>query len=229
MLNEVFRAKEILEKPGILRIGVDLDANVVDLMDPAHQLIKETLGVDVEQRLKEGPADFFLEQWPEIQSIPGGPEFVMRIYEEPFVYEEAKPIPGSVEVLNKWKQEDHEIWFISARPKKTLEQVTITWLDKYNLGWGKEKLLLFSSEKSRIEFKENEAKRLKLHVFIEDHGPTVKVVDSSSMMVKLVLAYSWNVNENIGFESAFIYNQDWQEMDRVIQGMSRWHYFLTRR
>lgn len=212
-----------------MRIGVDLDANVVDLMGPAHQLIKETLGVDVEQRLKEGPANFFLQQWPEIQAIPGGPEFIKAIYEEPSIYEEAKPILGSVEVLNRWKQEGHKIWFISARSKKTLKQITMTWLGEYNLGWGKRNLLLFSSEKSRIEFKKNEAKRLKLHVFIEDHAPTVKAADSLSMMVKLVLAYSWNVDEDIGFESAFVWNQDWQEMDRVIQEISRWHYFLSRK
>lgn len=220
MLKEVFVPKEIKETPGILRIGVDLDGNVDEIDTWICRLIKRGLGVKID--LKKGVINFWLDKLPEIQQIPGGPAFVNQIFEKSFIYETARPIPGAVETLNKWRDQSHQIWFITARSKESLDQITFDWLDRHDLGWTKNRVLF--SEGDRVDFKAWEVERLRLHIFIEDHAQTVRAAKSPSMMVKLVLKYPWNVAEEIGPQAFRVNN--WQEIDKIIQDASRWHYFL---
>ncbi|MBU3957382.1 hypothetical protein KKI19_03880 [Patescibacteria group bacterium] len=224
---EIIFPKENKETPpGVLRIGVDLDANVDEIDTWVCRLVKRGLGVDIKKKLEdEGSTNFWLHQWEEIRNIPHGPDFVKEIFKRTFVYECARPIPNAIETLNKWKEQEHQIWFITARTKDALYQVTLEWLEKNNLGWAKNRLLMPQSlEKDRVRFKNSEAQRLDLHFFIEDHAETVKAVTPSSLIRNLVLEYSWNVTEDIGSQSAYVEN--WQEIDRIVQEASRWHYFL---
>ena len=220
---EIVFPKEIKETPGILRIGVDLDGNVDEIDTWTCRLIKRGLGVKVD--LRKGVINFWLDKLPEIQQIPGGPAFVNQIFEKSFIYETAKPIPGAVETLNKWKDQNHQIWFITARPKESLDQITFDWLDRNGLKWAKDKVFFreFWGE-DRTQFKADKAAMLNLHVLIEDYADTVRMCHSSLMMVKLVLKYPWNVTEVIGPQAVRVNN--WQEMDKIIQDTSRWHYFL---
>lgn len=231
-MSEILKPQIVFPKenketpPGVLRIGVDLDANIDEIDTWVYRLVKRGLGVDIKKKLKdEGSTNFWLHQWEEIRRIPHGPNFVKELFKRPFIYEYARPIPGAIETLNKWKEQGHEIWFITARTKDELYQVTLEWLEKNNLGWAKNRLLMPpSSEKDRVKFKKNEAQRFGLHFFIEDHAETVKTVTPSSLIRNLVLKYSWNIAEDIGLQSAYVEN--WQEIDRIIQEASCWHYFL---
>lgn len=223
MLKEVFIPKEIKETPGILRIGVDLDGNVDEIDTWTCRLIKRGLGIKVD--LRKGVINFWLDKLPEIQQIPGGPAFVNQIFEKSFIYETAKPIPGAVETLNKWKDQSHQIWFITARPKESLDQITFDWLDRNGLEWAKDKVFFREFwDEDRTQFKADKAAILNLHFFIEDHAETVRAVTPSSLIRNLVLEYPWNVTEDIGSQSAYVKN--WQEIDRIVQEASCWHYFL---
>lgn len=221
MSKEIFVKKEIKEtEPRILKIGVDMDANVDEIDTWVCRLVKRGLGIDIREKLKKGPTNFWLDQWPEIKAHPRGPAFVRELFRRTFIYETARPVPGAVETLNKWRKQGHEIWFITARTKEVLGQVTLEWLEKNNLGWAKERLLMRqTSAEDRIEFKARQTQRLDLHFFIEDHAETVRMISSDSMINKLVLKYSWNIAEDIGDKSKFVKN--WQEIDGIVQNASR--------
>ena len=51
--------------------------------------------------------------------------------EDSHLYLHAKPIEGSIEQINKWYDEGHNITFFTAREEKDRE-VTILWLQKYS-------------------------------------------------------------------------------------------------
>ena len=224
MSKEIFILREIGETmPGVLRVGVDLDANVVEIGTLVYRLIKRRFGIDIRSKLEEGPTDFWLDRWPEIQSIPHGPAFIEEIFGKPFIYENARPIPGAVETLNKWRSQGHQIWFMTARPEGTLGQTTLDWLEENNLPWARNRVLF--SDGDRANSKARQADELDLNIFIDDHAPTVKMVGSSLMMAKLVLRYSWNISGDIGNQAIFV--SSWREMDKVVQDASRWHFFLT--
>lgn len=203
----------------VLRIGVDLDGCVDDLFDYASRLIKKKLGVDFNTVIEKGPVNFYLDEWPEIKRIPGGEVFVREIFKKPDVYKHARPVPWAIRTLNKWNQQDHQIWLITARPKEIVKEITLKWLRDHNLGWAKKRILFTGySYKERANFKSKVAQELDLHVFIEDHAEAVRAVDSASMLVKLVLKYPWNMAEDIGKKAKFV--KDWQEIDKIIQELS---------
>jgi len=225
-MSEVLKPEIVFPKenkespPGILRIGVDLDANVDEIDTWVCRLVKRGLGVDIKKKIEdEGSTNFWLDQWEEVRSISHGPNFVRELFKRPFIYEYARPIPGAIKTLNKWREQGHQIWFITARTKGDLYQVTLEWLEKNNLGWAKSKLSMPQSlGEDRVNFKNSEAQRLDLHFFIEDHAETVRTVTPSSLVRNLVLEYPWNVAEDIGSQSAYVKN--WQEIDRIVQEAS---------
>lgn len=210
------KAKKTSSK--VLRIGVDLDGCVVDLAYWTSRLIKRRLGLDFKLITKKGPVNFWLHEWPEIKRVKGE-NFIRDIFKKTFVYEYAKPIPGAIKVLNKWRKQDHQIWIITARPEEMAKETTLRWLRKNRLGWATKKILFTGySQKERASLKSQIAHKLDLHVFIEDHAETVRVIDSPSMIIKLVLKYPWNVAEDIGEKAEFV--KDWQEIDKIVQELS---------
>lgn len=207
-----------MRKTKILRIGVDLDACVVDLDLWVSRLIKRRLKVDIKEIMKKGPVNFYIQEWPEIQK-KSGENFVKEIFQRPFVYKNAKPISEAVRVLNRWRKQGHQIWVITARPKEVAGEVTLEWLKNNGLGWTKSRVLFSGySPSERAHFKSKIAKELNLHIFIEDHAEAVRKIDSDSMILKLVLKYPWNMAEEIGDKGKFVEN--WQEIDKVVQSVS---------
>src|SRR4030042_6546466 len=214
--------KESQEIPGILRIGVDLDANVNDIDTWVCRLVKRGLGVDVRSILEQRPVNFWLDDWPEIKAIPNGPAFIKELFRKSFIYDNAIPIEGAIEKLNQWREQRHQIWFITARSEETLGQETLNWFERNSLAWGQERI--FFSDGDRVEFKTRQSQNFDLHLLIEDPGPPTREAGSLSIMAKLVLKYPWNMAEEIGFQA--IYLNNWQEMDEMVQTASCWHYFL---
>jgi len=199
---------------GALRIGVDLDANVDDLYLWFRRLLKRRFRLDI--KFEELVA-FNVEELERIKAVKSGPTFARTVFATPFIYECAKPLPGAVETLNKWHKQSHEIWFVTARPKY-LRPVTLAWLEKNNLGWAKNKVIfrdLWGDD--RAKFKCSVARKLDLHVFIEDEARVIKAIKSPSLMAKLVLRYPWNINEDIG-QATFVKN--WRQIDQIVQNMS---------
>lgn len=204
------------EKLGALRIGVDLDENVVGCAAAIQPLVLERYGLDV----FESP-EFLFQEWSEIKKTPGASDFISQIFKKESIYREAKPISGAVAILNRWKSQGHQVWFITARPE-SLRRVTLEWLEANRLSWAKEKLLLRQSfETDRILFKAKEALRLNLHVFIEDQAEAINQINSPVMMAKLVLEYSWNRNKK--FDKGTKLVKGWQEIDQLVQCLSQAH------
>lgn len=212
------------EIPGILRIGVDLDGVVVNLWDSTCKMTKQNLGYD--PRIKKGPTDYHLGQWPEIQAIPDGPEFVRSLWGNPEIYKDAKPIPGAIRTLNKWRKQGHQVWIPTARYSPAVREATIQWLEGHDLDWLVPQVIFRpSGEIKRSDFKPQVAKYLKLHVFIEDHAPTLVQMATNSLMVKILESYSWNWLENAGLQVVRLTN--WRQINEIIQEASRWHYHVA--
>jgi len=202
-----------------LRIGVDLDLCVVNLYSGFVRLFKDELKLDFGKILNKGPVSFWLHEWPEIKKSPRALLIIEEVFKKPFIYQEAVPVSGAVKVLNKWKRQGHHIWLITARPKKTVGKITLQWLEKNNLDWAKKRILFTGySYKDRANFKSEASQKLNLHVFIEDHAEAVRMIDSPSMFVKLVLKYPWNMAEDIGKKAKFV--KDWQEIDKITQKLT---------
>lgn len=203
----------------VLRIGVDLDGCVDDLFEYASRLIKRKLGVNFKAVIKKGPVNFYLDEWPEIKRIQGGRAFIHKIFKEPDVYKHAQPVSGAIRILNRWNQQGHQIWLVTARPKEIAKEMTLKWLRDHRLSWSTKKVLFTGySPRERASFKARVARKLSLHVFIEDHAEAVRAIDSPSMIVKLVLKYPWNMAEDIGEKAEFV--KDWQEIDKIVQELS---------
>lgn len=201
---------------GLLRIGVDIDQNIIDLIGKTRTIVLEKLGLDINDH-----KNFYIEEWPELKKVPGGPRFIRNLFLSPFVYQEAEPIPGAIETLNKWQTQGHELWFITARTEM-VRQVTLDWFEKNKLGWAKPKIVFRKSPKdSRENFKQAHAKRLNLHAFIEDQAEAVRQISSDAMMIKLILKYRWNIDEEIGEKAKFV--DSWQQIDQIIQETSLAH------
>jgi len=208
-----------MRKRKVLRIGVDLDLCVVNLYSGLIRIFKNELKLDFEKIINNGPVSFWLHEWPEVKKSSRAMIFVNEVFKKPFIYQDAVPIPGAVEVLNKWRKQGHRIWLITARPKKTVGKITLQWLKNNNLGWANKRTLFSGySYKERANFKSKVSKELDLHVFIEDHAEAVRKIDSDSMILKLVLKYPWNMAEKIGKKARFV--EDWQEIDKVVQSVS---------
>lgn len=216
------------EISGVLRMGMDMDGVLVNLSDAAKVLIKQKLGIDIDLIKKQkGSTNYWLHEWPEIQAKAGGREFVLRMFEDPEIYKIAEPMSGAVDVINKWQREGHQIWIVTARPKEALGVVTMEWLGRNKLGWIPEGNVLFRShpDDDKTEFKSVIAQELDFHAFIEDHAATLSGVNSNSMMVKILVEHSYNLDQDAGCQVKRI--RGWQTMDEVIQEASRWHYFLN--
>ncbi|MFZ5366282.1 MAG: 5' nucleotidase, NT5C type [Patescibacteria group bacterium] len=204
------------EVPQTLRIGVDIDANVDNLYlwfcRLARRRFKINLGF-------EDLSIFWLDRIPKMKTFPNAPVFVEEVFAREFVYQNAKPIPGAIKTLNKWRNQGHEIWLVTARPQEALAPVTYDWLRKNGSPWATERVIFRDSwGKNRARFKADVAKKLDLHVFIEDHAETVKMIKSPSLIVNVVLEYPWNINEDIGNKSIFAKN--WKQIDEIVQAIS---------
>lgn len=200
-----------------LRIGIDIDSIILTIEDWIFRLVKRGLKVNTKELKKFG---YFIERSPLITSLPNGERFIKQLYESNFIYENAKPIPGALETLTKWKKYGHKIWFITARPKDKLKPVTNLWFDNHNLSWAKRKIIFMESfSVDRSLFKKTVAEKHKLQVLIDDHAETLKNVNAPSIIKKIGLKYSWNENEDIGNNSILVDN--WKEIDQIVEKLTK--------
>ena len=224
---------EFKEVPGQLRIGVDIDGVVSD----NHCLIQRALlaqfGIDIDQLIeamvaqgKKVPYDF--RQWPE---LVGGKaiDFIEQFYQQAETYQEAEAIEASIVTLNHWQQQEHRIWFITSRPP-SMARVTLSWLQDH-LAWvTKEQLILggrLAWNDNHGAFKPEIARKLGLHLMIEDNDSTLAAMDQlvlPHLMTKILIAHSYNRINDAGFQ--VLRTEDWREVDQAIQKASQWHYFL---
>jgi len=195
-----------------MRIGVDLDGIVVDFPGSLRKELIKTIGYDFYS--KPAPVSFYINEWPEIKAIPGGSEEVVRISQDQSAYKKAKPIHDAIKSLNTLRELGHELWFITARPKN-LTQTTIDWFEQYDLAWAIPNLIvcdaLFSD---RAKAKSIACNAHEIEILIDDQAETIKNIVCPSLKLKLLIAYPWNVGEQIGPKAYFC--KDWQEiLDRI--------------
>lgn len=96
-----------------LRILVDMDGTIVDMLTPFCAWLKETHNVDLT------PAD--IDDWDLIRCVP--PEVGYKVYDffKQSVYRDLKPYPGAIETLKEWKEAGHEIVLVTWTSPKYAE------------------------------------------------------------------------------------------------------------
>lgn len=210
------------KRPGVLQIGIDLDGTVVDIYPLLIQAINAQFGIALD---KEEITQWRLTENPKIKACPGAGDFVLGlILEEEFIYRDSLPIPGSTEAINHWRQEGHQIHFISGRSR--FRSVTEKWLIAYGLDWAvqEERLHLCLEDQDTHQFKDELVKRLGINFFIDDRSQTMRVVQADSLLIKVLPEQPWNKRKRNITQTRIA--KDWQEIDSLVQETSRWLYFL---
>lgn len=68
------------------------------------------------------------------------------------------------------------------------------------------------------------AEKLAFNIIIDDHALTIKSINNSTLMAKILLEQPWNKEENIGLKS--IRAADWEEILQIIEQTCELHYRL---
>lgn len=212
--NSISEHKEILNP---LTIGVDVDDTILDYALIYFRSIKLGLGIDLLARYREFTIE--AKKLPEITLIPEGPAFLDKIVQRFSLYAFAKPIPGAVETLNRWKSLGYKIWFITAR-QPHLKEVTYNWFEKYGLAWAvpKTKFMPSGDYNSHSDYKNRVVQQLGLHVLIDDRAETLKKVICPTLKAKLGLKKPWNVAFSNNGEFTLV--DSWREIDQIVEGIA---------
>jgi phosphoglycolate phosphatase-like HAD superfamily hydrolase len=223
---------ELEQFDGSVGIMVDLDGTSFSHYSTSFRAIQEQLGVEL--TLSE-IADWGIQEHPKIVAVPGGPEFVRQLYEDPEwgvqVYEEAKPYPGAVEVLNRWHDQGYRLFFATSR-LTTFTAVTYQSLQANDLGWAiKEgRIFLRPEGEDGFTFKNRLAGKLGVHIIIDDHPELVQHLVAPTLMVKIMPSRPWT-EAHKGVPQT-VMARDWKHMDELVTGfageISCWLSFLAR-
>lgn len=210
--------KEVIRQPVKRRIGCDLDGVVVDSHKLTSRGIKLATGVDVAHLFALGlRTDYWVDNWPEIVAIPGGQEFVRKIFASKYMFRNSPAIEGAVEALNRLFLQGHEIYFATARPMAIAEEPTREWFRTHDLAWACERVYFADQIRNGGSHKEKIVTSLGLEVFIDDSAETMSGF-KVDLALKLVPIRDWNRDKNIGLGSQFVAN--WEEIENKINSLT---------
>lgn len=204
--------KESGEIPGKLRIGVDWDWTVT-----TYPALIKWVKTGVMLLAKSGgntERTKFLDRLIRKQPtalLAGLPFQFSRVQRE------------ASQIINKWREQGYEIYFICGRPEKMRKKAQRV-LEESGLAWAvaENRLHLRQSDETTVDFKRRVAETLNLHVFIDDDPENIQA--TPSMFLKIFPRQPWNVRKEV---PKTVVAQDWPEIDKLVQGLSRWHYFVS--
>lgn len=226
MNHEIFlkQANEFIRQPIKRKIGCDLDGVVVDSHKLTSRGVRLATGVDVARYFELGiRTDYWVDNWPEIVAIPGGQEFVRKIFASTYVFRYSPAIKGSVEALNRLRLQGHEIYFATARPMVVAEEPTKEWFRTHGLSWACDRVYFADQVRNGGSYKDKIATPLSLEVFIDDSAETMSGF-KADLALKLVPTRDWNRGKNIGVGSQFV--ADWEEIESKINSLTK-NYIMS--
>ncbi|WAW14457.1 5' nucleotidase, NT5C type [Peptostreptococcus equinus] len=138
-----------------------------------------------------------------------GPEF-SEMYkafdtEHTDIYLEAKLVDDSLYVIEKLLENEDKIYFVTAR-QKSIEHITLKWLDK--VGLGKIKVYSLDGNESKVPM----AKKLKCQYFIEDDPNNAKNLIKAGIEVILM---DTNYNKSV-IGSKLHRVKNWKEIQNIL-------------
>lgn len=200
------------------KIGFDLDGVVVNIYPLVYEGIKSVLGVDLESFFKlDKGRSYWVDTWPEIKAISGGPEFVHWIYTSPYIFRNAPAIDGAIETLNRLQAQGHEIYFATSRPKVIASSPTKDWFRAHDLTWACERVFFADQIKNGGSHKAKIASTYGLEVFVDDSAETIANF-GAELALKLVPIRDWNRDMNIGLGAEFVVT--WQDIENRINNLA---------
>jgi phosphoglycolate phosphatase-like HAD superfamily hydrolase len=200
------------------KIGFDLDGVVVNIYPLVYEGVKMVLGVDMETVFRtDKQRSYWVDTWPEIMAIPGGPEFVQWIYTSDYVFRNAPAIDGAIETLNNLNAQGHEVYFATSRPLKIASRPTKDWFSTHDLGWACDRIYFADQIKNGGSHKAKVASTLGLEIFVDDSAETIANFEVN-LALKLVPVRDWNRDQDIGMGAEFV--SSWQEIENKINNLT---------
>lgn len=206
---------ESREIPKILRIGVDLDDTVVEYGNVYFRAIKAGLKVYIPKLYSSFSGK--VRELPEIASFPCGTSFLAELVARKYFYKIAKPIPNAIETLNKWRDQGHEIWFVTAR-WPNLSDVTFELMEKYGIGWAIERTFFKQNpNESSGEYKNRICQQLAFDVVLEDMVDVLMAINAPSVRLKIGLRRLWNTENYKEGKDGYLLVPDWLQMAQEVE------------
>lgn len=190
-------------KQGIIRlkIGMDLDGVVVDLVEAMIPLLSAKANRQIS---KSDIVTFDIGQALSIETAEM--DKIWRHVIQDGFYATAPAISGAIEGLYAIRH--HEIWFVSSRPKEAKRQ-TEEWLNRYRVDYAY--LILNDSQK-------NVAVRYNFHICVEDNlDRALQVVNAG--IHSLLFDQPWNQSTEL--PKGCIRVRTWHEIVQCVETISR--------
>lgn len=184
-----------------MRIGIDIDDTITNSSDVFIEYAKKynkdnNILHKIDNTILDTEKSF---GWKKEDQI----YFLNKYLKE--ILQKVNPKPNSIEVINKLKNEGHEIYFITARSDKEINdsmfKLTENWLKQNNYEYN----FLITESKDKL----NSCIKNKIDVFIDDSYSNCKLIKDS--MTIPVLLFSTRYNLNVKDDSLIRVN-DWFEI-----------------
>ena len=157
-----------------MRIGIDIDEVVAEWLDKMIELVNKEKNANY-KKLDMTTAD--------IGDVMGLTQEDINFFFEKFctqrLLEDLPPIEGSKDVINRWFDKNHKIFFVTSRKKcyKSAEEQTLNWLKKHGFKFHK---IIFNHDKH------DAAEKLNVNFFIEDDFRYAKHIADKGIKVFLL-------------------------------------------
>jgi uncharacterized HAD superfamily protein len=183
----------------LAKLGFDIDDTIADSFSYYLPLLNEKFNKNITVNDVNG-------RLSDVYDIPKSlmDEFFKNFGNE--IFEDLSPFPKSVETINKWYDEGHEIIIITARPLTAVERTKI-WLKQNGIKYHE---LYFDEEKSNL------AKDLNLNAFVDDYP---KVVESMHKVGITTIFMDLPKNRKNSTSEGIIRVKDWNEVESTIEGL----------
>ena len=185
---------------GILKIGLDVDGVIIDLVSVMLPYLSIECGYNVNH---EDIHCYNIDEALGLQNKMVG--IIEEVYKSKNL-KQAPPIEGAIEGINRLSK--GSVYLITVRPEKTRTD-TEWWLDKHNIDYDE---LVFTSEGDKSSI----VRRFNVDIFVEDcldHAISL----SSNDVNTLLLDKPWNRDELVSNKITRVYN--WNDITNSIQAL----------
>lgn len=201
----------VVKETSIMRLGFDLDEVVVDLVSEFECHLKETYGIAWSIEMFT-TYHFKYCMFDSNKSV--NDDIICNLTKHANNAEfqfKALPVTGACEAINKLNKENHEIYFITSRPKQN-KKLTAMWLEKNNIPFDCLEVIGHEADKGVY------GDKLGLDMFVDDldtHLDSMKKYKKEWSKGLLLFNKPWNSNKVV--DSTFKKVKNWKEItDHVL-------------
>lgn len=185
-----------------MKFGIDIDGTIKDTTSAAIEVFNRELKQDVKV---EDSTHFYLDKVYGLTKEQGR-EVWRKLEEE--IYELGLPLEHASNVLNELVQQNHEVFFITARPDiGNVREITIKWLKEHGFPYTGDNLMMNSRDKAKV------AKSLEIDLFFEDAPDHLENLLENGVHTVIV-----DAPYNRQFPETVQRITDWLQVYKIVEG-----------